>query len=70
MKVANALNPGGLFLFTAPRQACTWTDGMTGRESRSLGADKYEALLRGLGLDVESGRLDEGENYYFFAVKP
>jgi 2-polyprenyl-3-methyl-5-hydroxy-6-metoxy-1,4-benzoquinol methylase len=70
IKVANALNPGGRFLFTAPRQACTWIDAMTGRESRSLGADKYEKLLRGLGLEVDHGRVDEGENYYFFAVKP
>jgi hypothetical protein len=43
---------------------------MTGRESRSLGADSYENLLRGLGLEVDHGRVDEGENYYFFAVKP
>jgi 2-polyprenyl-3-methyl-5-hydroxy-6-metoxy-1,4-benzoquinol methylase len=70
VKVANALNPGGRFLFTAPQQACTWTDAMTGRESRSLGADSYEELLRGLGLEVDHGRVDAGENYYFFAVKP
>jgi SAM-dependent methyltransferase len=70
IKVAHALTPGGRFLFTAPRQACTWSDAMTGRESRSLGADSYERLLRGLGLEVEHGRVDEGENYYFFAVKP
>jgi SAM-dependent methyltransferase len=68
-KVAHSLQPGGRFLFTAPRQACTWTDVMTGAESRSLGAELYEALLRGLGLNVSHGRVDEGENHYFFAKK-
>jgi ubiquinone/menaquinone biosynthesis C-methylase UbiE len=68
-KVANVLKSGGKFLFTAPRQACTWVDVLTGRESRSLGVEGYEALLRGLGFEVSSGRVDEGENHYFFAVK-
>ncbi len=68
-KVADVLKPGGRFLFTAPRQACTWTDDLTKRESRSLGVETYERLLRQLGLEVEHGRVDEGENYYFFAVK-
>ena len=68
-KVANALKRGGRFLFTAPRQACSWVDELTKQESRSLGADVYEALLRGLGLEVSSGRVDEGENHYFFTVK-
>src|SRR6201993_5526695 len=68
-KVANALGHGGRFLFTAPRQACTWTDALTKREALSLGAEAYEALLRGLGFEVSSGRVDEGENHYFFAVK-
>ena len=68
-KVANALKAGGRFLFTAPREACTWVDVLTKRESRSLGVDEYEGLLRGLGFEVSSGRVDEGENHYFFAVK-
>ena len=44
-------------------------DVLTKRESRSLGIEEYEALLRGLGFEVSSGRVDEGENHYFFAVK-
>jgi SAM-dependent methyltransferase len=68
-KVANVLKQGGRLLFTAPRQACSWVDELTKRESRSLGLEAYESLLRGLGFDVSSGRVDEGENHYFFAVK-
>lgn len=68
-KVANALKAGGRFLFTAPRQSCSWVDALTKRESRSLGAEGYQRLLRGLRFEVSSGRLDEGENHYFFAVK-
>jgi cyclopropane fatty-acyl-phospholipid synthase-like methyltransferase len=68
-KVANVLKRGGMFLFTAPRQACSWVDELTKQKSRSLGAEAYEALLRELGFEVSSGRVDEGENHYFFAVK-
>ena len=68
-KVAKALKPGGRFLFTAPYAAVTWEDGLTGLESRSLGADAYESLLRELGFDIEPGRTDVGENYYYFAAK-
>jgi SAM-dependent methyltransferase len=68
-KVAIALNEGGRFLFTAPRQVCTWVDVLTNRDACSLGVEAYEALLRGLGFEVSSGRVDEGENHYFFAVK-
>ena len=56
-------------MFTAVRAAVTWTDSITGQESRSLGAEVYESLLRELGLDVEPGRTDAGENYYYLAVK-
>jgi 2-polyprenyl-3-methyl-5-hydroxy-6-metoxy-1,4-benzoquinol methylase len=69
-KAANALAPGGRLLFTAPRDACMWNDGLTGLESRGLGIAAYEALLQGMGLLVAPGRLDEGDNYYFFAAKP
>ena len=68
-KVANALKRDGRFLFTAPRQACSWLDELTKQKSRSLGAEAYEALLGDLGFEVSSGRVDEGENHYFFAVK-
>src|SRR5258708_7507914 len=36
-KVARALNRDGKFLFTAPQEAVTWRDALTGRESISLG---------------------------------
>ena len=68
-KVANTLKRDGRFLFTAPRQACSWLDELTKQKSRSLGAEAYEALLGDLGFEVSSGRVDEGENHYFFAVK-
>ena len=38
--------------------------------SLSLGANVYEALLRDLGLDVSSGAIDEGGNYYYEGIKP
>jgi SAM-dependent methyltransferase len=68
-KMAKALKPGGRLLFTAPRKAVTWTDSLTGLESYSLGMEAYEALLRELRLDVEPGRMDVGENYYYLARK-
>jgi trans-aconitate methyltransferase len=69
-KAANALAPGGKFLFTAPREAVAWNDAITGLESRGLGVAAYEALLRGMGLRVGPGRMDEGENYYYLAERP
>ena len=68
-KMAKALKPGGQLLFTAPRGAVTWMDSLTGLESRSMSAEAYESLLRELGLDIEPGRTDAGENYYYLARK-
>ena len=68
-KVARALNPRGQFLFTSPRQACTWTDGMTGLPSVSLGRETYERELAAHGLVLGGNAEDEGENYYYFATK-
>jgi 2-polyprenyl-3-methyl-5-hydroxy-6-metoxy-1,4-benzoquinol methylase len=69
LKVARALAPGGRFLFTAPRESCTWVDALTGRPSRSLGAEAYEAALTGAGLALVNEYLDEGDNHYFDARK-
>lgn len=67
---ARALRPGGRLLFTAPSQVCTWTDILTGQLSCSLGAQVYEQLLRGHGLEVTYGVTDQGDNYYYFATRP
>lgn len=68
-KVAEALNPGGRFLITAPVQAGTWDDALTGRESVSLGADGYGAVLAAADLDLVGEYTDEGENHYYDARK-
>ena len=68
-KASAALVPGGRFLFTAPREAVGWADALTGRESRSLGAREYVSLLHGACCEVEHGRTDSGDNYYFFATR-
>jgi 2-polyprenyl-3-methyl-5-hydroxy-6-metoxy-1,4-benzoquinol methylase len=64
-RVASALNPTGRFLFTAPEQECTWTDVLTGRTSRSLGANAYQRILASAGLSVVGSYVDEGDNYYY-----
>src|SRR5690349_18512984 len=68
-KVARALQPGGRFLFTAPKEPLEWLDAMTGRRSQSLGAETYERLLRAAGLTWVTEAQDEGENHYFFVEK-
>lgn len=68
-KVAHALEPGGRFLFSAPRQRCEWRDILTGRESRSLGAEAYAARMAEHGLVLVGGLIDEGQNYYYDARK-
>lgn len=68
-KVAGALNPGGRFLFTAPKEPLEWLDGMTDRRSESLGAQTYERLLRDAGLVWVADAVDEGENHYYFVEK-
>jgi SAM-dependent methyltransferase len=69
-KVALALNSGGRFLFTCPAQACTWTDVLTGRQSLSLGAEEYKAVLSVVGLTRVAEYVDEGDNHYYGACKP
>ncbi len=67
-RVAQALRPGGRFLFSAPRIACRWTDTLTGQESRSLGEAGYHRLLDAAGLRLVEGYDDDGGNHYFSAV--
>jgi len=69
-KVARTLKRQGRFLFTAPKESVEWSDAMTGRRSRSLGAATYERLLRAAGLQWVGDAQDEGENYYYFVEKP
>lgn len=66
---AQALRPGGRFLFTAPAQAVTWPDALTGRRSTSLGAPTYAALLAKVGLSLTEELADEGQNHYYHALK-
>jgi SAM-dependent methyltransferase len=68
-KVAGALNPGGRFLFTAPKMPLEWLDAMTGRPSQGLGAQTYERLLRDAGLTWVADASDEGDNEYYFVEK-
>jgi 2-polyprenyl-3-methyl-5-hydroxy-6-metoxy-1,4-benzoquinol methylase len=68
-KMAHALKPGGRLLFTAQRHAVDWTDSITGQQSHSLGVEEYEPLLRELGFDIEPGKMDAGENYYYLGTK-
>ena len=65
-KVARALNRRGRFLFTSPRQACTWADSLTGLPSISLGHEAYEHELAAQGLVLVGNDEDGAENYYHF----
>jgi SAM-dependent methyltransferase len=69
LKAANALPTGGKLLFTSPHMQVEWMDAMTGRRSVSLGAEKYKELLSVSGFSLLEEFMDEGENYYFSAVK-
>ncbi|MEA1083533.1 class I SAM-dependent methyltransferase [Sphingomonas sp. CD22] len=67
--VSTVLEPGGRFLFSAPREICEWKDTLTGRTSTSLGADAYAGHLAAAGLDLMRCHSDEGGNNYYEAVK-
>ena len=67
--ICTALNPGGRFLFTSPKEAVTWTDIRTGRKSVSLGAATYQSLLSAGNLSLIAEYDDEGANHYFEAQK-
>lgn len=67
-QVANALRPGGHFLFTAPWQICEWQDVLTKRHSQSLGKQEYHRLLEESGLRLIG--CHEEENHFYHAAKP
>ena len=69
-KVAQALNPNGRFLFTSPKEKCTWRDLLTDRESVSLGADRYLEFLHAEGFSLVGELSDEGSNHYYSVRKP
>ena len=66
-KVCRTLIPGGRFLFTAPKEAATWQDSLTGLNSISLGAERYTQILRTEGLEILGQYSDEGDNHYYSA---
>jgi 2-polyprenyl-3-methyl-5-hydroxy-6-metoxy-1,4-benzoquinol methylase len=68
-KAADALQPGGRFLFTAPYQEISWEDVLTRQLSLSLGAENYTSLLSTSGLYLLEELEDEGENHYYHAIK-
>jgi SAM-dependent methyltransferase len=68
-KAANALHPGGIFLFTAPPLPIQWKDAMTEQHSVSLGEKRYKQLLLESGLSVIEEFEDEGENHYYHSIK-
>jgi len=68
-RMGGALVDGGRLLFTAPREAGTWSDNLTGLTSHSLGRETYVRLLRDAGLTPAGSALDEGENHYYFATR-
>lgn len=67
-RVGQVLRPGGHFLFSAPRVACTWRDMLTGRTSRSLGEGAYRALMTAAGIHPVAFITDRGGNDYGMAV--
>jgi SAM-dependent methyltransferase len=68
-RVAKILTHGGRFLFTAGDKPLVWGDAMTGQESRTLAAEEYRSLLRAAGFVEIREYRDEGDSYYFDAVK-
>lgn len=69
-RIAERLAPGGRLLFTAPAESVSWTDAMTGRESRSLGLAAYHRQLAAAGLCLVRDYEGEGQNHHYEAVKP
>lgn len=64
-RIARALNPGGRFLFTAPVEAGSWPDILTGQRSHSLGQPAYRAAIEAAGMTLSDEMEDEGGNHYY-----
>lgn len=69
-RIARALEPGGRFLFSAPRQTSEWQDILTGLPSRSLGEEEYHRVLEHAGLVVTGHHVDDGGNHYYDTLQP
>ena len=67
-RVAGALNPGGRFLFTAPREVGSWPDTMTGLISHSLGDAAYRTAIDAAGLTLVGEDVDAGGNHYYLST--
>ncbi|MEN7341777.1 MAG: class I SAM-dependent methyltransferase [Pseudomonadota bacterium] len=63
--VANVLEPGGRFLFTAPWQTGEWHDVLTQSLCVSLGIDAYTAAFKEAGLTLTDRLVDSGRNHYY-----
>lgn len=68
-KVADTLNVGGRFLFTAPTEVGTWRDIGTGATCTSLGYDAYMNLLTHAGFVLVANHVDAGDNHYYDVQK-
>jgi SAM-dependent methyltransferase len=68
-KVSRALSPGGKFLFTSAKEAVEWRDSLTGRDSVSLGVERYVEILREVGLTLVGEEVDEGRNHYYCVAR-
>ena len=67
-RVAAVLKPRGRFLFTAPVEAASWADLLTGRQSVSLGDSGYCEALQDAGLTIVGEEVDEGGNHYYDTI--
>jgi 2-polyprenyl-3-methyl-5-hydroxy-6-metoxy-1,4-benzoquinol methylase len=68
-RIAGALGSGGRLLFTAPVEAATWRDALTGRSLCSIGDAAYRAALAAAGLAIVGEPVDEGGNHHYDAVR-
>ncbi len=68
-RIADVLNPGGRFLFTAPVQEARWLDALSGNLSHSLGEKTYRELLLGAGFEIDAEYIDSGKAHYYDSMK-